>query len=259
MTRAIGKAIKCDKFAIISKTMKKSRFICRTGAFMMLVAAAGILLVSCVKGGGTNYMVSNAALKVVNLAPDQPAVIVNLSGNALTNSALAYGGYTASYLNFAPGVYTVTSVNAGNTLASVSYNFLASSYYSLFVTANNNSFHNVISNDTFNNFITGQGNAYIRYVNAISDTVNNARVNVTSGTTSVFGDNASFGTVSGFKAVAAGTVNVRASSTAPADTSGSFVVTSDYAYTILLSGVPGSTDVSKRVQIRMLENGSLAK
>ena len=227
---------------------------------VLSVAAAGILFTACLKNNDTNTpQTPVAGLMAFNLAPDQSAVTITLSGNALTASPLGYTSYTGAYQSIYTGTRAIESFSQANaSLVSTSYNFEQDKYYSLFVVGYNNSYRNVVSLDNFDSLSTTQGNAYIRYINAIADTVGTPAVTITAGGNSVVNENASFASVSEFKAVSPGSVSIAVKNGTAIDTSRTISVEQNKAYTILLTGVPGATDDIKKVQIRFIQNGSLA-
>jgi hypothetical protein len=234
----------------------------RRGIAMVLgVAAAGMLFTACLKNNdNNNAQTPVAGLMGFNLAPDQSAVVITLSGNSLTQSPLDYTNFTGAYQNIYPGDRTVQSFNAqgNNSLASASFNFEANKYYSVFVVGYGNNYRNIISTDHFDSLSTTQGNAYIRYINAIADSVNKPAVTISAGANSVVNESASLGAVSEFKAVAPGDVSIAVkNATAAIDTSRTITVEQNKVYTVLLIGMPGATDAAKKVQIRFIQNGAL--
>lgn len=98
---------------------------------------ATVLLAACSKfdddDKGDNTPV--AGLMAFNLAPDQGAVAIALSGNNLTNEPLAYTNYTGTYQRVFTGSRDVESYDysSDSTLSKVNFNFEADKYYSLFV------------------------------------------------------------------------------------------------------------------------------
>ena len=228
---------------------------------VLAVAAAGMLLTACLKNNDTNTpQTPVAGLMAFNLAPDQPAVTVTLSGNSLTQTPLGYTSYTGTYQSIYTGNRAVESFasQGSGSLASTSYNFEENKYYSLFVVGFNNTYRNVIATDNFDSLTTSQGNAYIRYINAIADTVSQPAVTITAGGSGVVNENAPFASVSEFKAVSPGSVSIAIKNGTAIDTSRTISVEQNKVYTILLTGVPGATDDTKKVQIRFIENGTLS-
>jgi hypothetical protein len=234
----------------------------RTGVAVLAVVAAGMLLTACLKNNGNNTPPTPVAgLMGFNLAPDQPAVALALSGSVLTQSPLTYTSYTGAYQNIYTGSRAVEAYNAqsgGSLLASTDVSFEQGKYYSVFLVGFSNHYRNVVSTDNFDSLATTAGNAYIRYINAIADSVAAPAVTISAGGSSVLSENAPFASVSAFKAVAPGSVSIAVKNAATAiDTSRSITVEKNKVYTVLLTGVPAATTDAQRVQIRFVENGTL--
>ena len=224
-----------------------------------IVMAAAILFTACLKHNDNNAQVPVAGLMAFNLAADQSPAFITIGGNNLTPSPLGYSNYTGVYENIYTGSRTVAAYNSSQNaaLASATANFVQGQYYSAFFMGFDSSYRMVISTDSLNSLAAG--NAYIRYVNAIADSVNQPAVTITSGSTNIVSENAPYGTVSPFKPVAAGNISIAVKNAVNAtDTSRTITVNQNGIYTILLSGVPGQTDPWKRVQVRYIPNGIIA-
>src|SRR5687767_14902766 len=74
-----------------------------------VIAAAAVLLTSCMKNKGDNTEIPAAGLMALNLAPDQQSVVVAHSSNLLTRVPLAYTNYTGGYQNIYIGARPVES------------------------------------------------------------------------------------------------------------------------------------------------------
>jgi hypothetical protein len=221
------------------------------------VLVAGILLVACEKSD--NGETSNApvsGLMAFNLATDK-AVGISLSGSPLINQPLSFENYTGNYLNVYSGNRLVQTIdyNTGSPLDSTSFNFEPQKYYSLFVAGTGGHYRNVIVNDNFDSLSVSAGQAYIRYVNAIPDSVAPTVSVVTNGD-NVIDNNASFGAVSDFKAITAGDVSIKVSNGSTINKDRTITLEQQKVYTVLLAGVPGSTG-NDSLQIRFIENGTL--
>lgn len=225
---------------------------------IMMLATVSVLFTACLKDNDDVPEVPTAGLMAFNLVPDQPAVTIRLSNNILGNSALNYTNYTGSYYPIYTGTRTVEALDygAGRALTSSTYNFEQDKYYSLFVLGFNNSYRNVITVDNFDS-LSSSGSAYIRYINAIVDSVNASNVTISSNGNNVVNESAAFGAVSAFKAVNAGAVNVVAKNSQGVDVNRSITLDQKKVYTVLLTGVPGATDDVKKVQIKYIANGTL--
>ncbi|HYF30270.1 MAG TPA: DUF4397 domain-containing protein [Chitinophagaceae bacterium] len=239
--------------------MKKVSLSFRRNLFAgIAIVAAAVLFAACTKNNDNNVDVPAAGLMAVNLAPDQRSVVVTLSGNLLTRTPLSYTSYTGGYQNIYIGNRPVQSFDypASKPLASVDYEFKDDKYYSVFVVGANNSYRNVVVQDNIDSLSAASGQAYIRYVNAITDSVNTPLVTISAGGNTVVNETATYAGVSEFKAVAPGQLTVAAKNGAAIDASRTIDVAQGRVYTILLSGVPGATDDTK-VQIRFIQNGTL--
>lgn len=229
------------------------RGVLAVGSALML----GLAISACNKDHNNDDVnVPLAGVMAFNLAPDVSNAGVALSGNNL-GSSLPFGSYTGGYLGVYPGDRPVESYNAasGGRLASGSYNFEDSAYYSIFVVGANSNYRNVIVEDKFDELSSSTGQAYIRYINAIADS-SHPTVSITSGGSSVVNDNAAFASVSEFKAVNAGDVTIDVSNGGNIDADRTITLESRKVYTVLISGVPGSTGADN-VQIKYITNGQL--
>jgi hypothetical protein len=214
--------------------------------------AAAVLFTACLKNKDDDMNIPAAGLMAFNLAPDQQSVVVTLNGNILTQTPLAFGSYNGGYQNIYTGERAVESYDypASSPLATTSYKFEEDKYYSVYVVGTAGKYRNVISFDNFDSLSAISGKAYIRYINGITDSVNAPNVTV-AGTSAA----APYASVSEFKAVDPGEVNIAVSG-AGVDASRAITVEAKRLYTVLLTGVPGATDATK-VQIRFVSNGTL--
>lgn len=220
-----------------------------------VTAAVAVLLVSCMKNKGDNNAdIPAAGLMALNLAPDQQSVVITLSDNLLNNVPLAYSNYTGGYQNIYIGERPVKSFDYpdSNPLATTQFNFENGKYYSVFVVGANDRYRNVVTVDNIDSLPANSGNAYVRYINAVTDSVNTPVVTIGS----VVNETATYAGVSEFKAVAPGQVTVTAKNGTAIDASRTITVEAGKVYTVLISGVPATTDDTK-VQIRFIQNGTL--
>ena len=223
-----------------------------TGLFM-----AALVFASCKKEKEENTRPPAAAVMAFNLVPDRPATIVTLDGNSLTNAPLAYTSYTGAYLQVFPGSRMVEAVDAstGSPLANSSQVFEVNKYYSVFTLGSNGAYRNVIVEDELDSIPVTTGNAFVRFVNGLADS-SSAAVNITAGTNTI-DENAAYGHVSPFSGVAPGNLTVSVSNESNVNTRRTFTVEKDKVYTVLLVGMPGSTDSTKAVQIKYITNGTV--
>ena len=224
------------------------------------IVAAGVLFTACLKNKDNNNSdIPAAGLMAFNLAPDQQSVVITLSGNTLTASPLGFNSYTGFYQNVYPGSRSINAYDYPNNapLATSSFNFEQNKYYSVFVTGSNNSYKNVVSVDNFDSLTSTSGNSYIRYINAIVDSVNTPTVTIAAAGNNVVNENAAYTSVSEFKAVTPGEVTITVKNGSGIDATRTITIDQKKIYTILLSGIPGATDDTKKVQIKFVQNGTL--
>lgn len=215
-----------------------------------------ILLTACSKDDNDIDQTPVSGLMAFNLAPDQPAVSITLSGNLIGGTPLGYGSFTGTYLNIYSGSRRVESYASGNQLLdSLTYPFEPGKYYSVFVTGANNTYKNIVVPDNYDSLTASPDKSYVRYINAIPGSAT-SNVSITDDGSSVVNSSASFGQVSAFMAVTPGSLNINVSNES-ADANRSITVAGQKAYTVLLMGMPNQTDSTKAVQIRFIENGTI--
>lgn len=239
--------------------MSKVLLYLRKGIVPVLaMVSAGVLFTSCLKNKNEDNIPA-AALMAFNLAPDQQSVVVALSGSSVTYSPLAYTNYTGTYQRIYPGTRAVESYDypENSPLASVSQNFEQDKYYSVFVVGNANKYRNVVALDNFDSLSASSGNAYVRYINAITDSVNTPTVTIAAGGNNVVNENAAYAGVSEFKAITPGQISIVARNSSGVDANRTITLEAKKAYTILLTGVPGATEEDKKVQIKFILNGTI--
>jgi hypothetical protein len=223
----------------------------------ILMAAVGLFIAgvftSCLKDNDFQQT-PVSGLMAFNLAPDQEAVGISLSGSLLGGTPLGYGSFTGTYLNVYSGNRRVDSYAGNELLDSSTYNFGKDKYYSVFVVGTNNNYQNIVVQDNYDSLTASSGKAYIRYINAIPAPAS-SNVNITSGGSSVFNTNEAFGQVSPFVEVTPGSLSVEV--TGEGSVNRTITVAGQKAYTILLMGMPNQTDTTKAVQIRFIENGTI--
>lgn len=202
-----------------------------------------------------------AGLMVFNLAPDQNAVGVSVSGNNFTNGPLAYTNFNGAYTSIYAGNHDVTYFNptSDSTLATATQTFQDSGYYSSFFVGANSNYKNIIVRDNFDSLSSSSGQAYVRYINAIPDSTITPNVTVSANGANVFSDAAAFGNVSDFKGVTPGSISINVNAESAVNASRTISVDAGKIYTLLLIGEPSQTDTSKAVQIKYIQNGQLTK
>lgn len=215
---------------------------------------SGVLFTACNKDTFNDDVNQDAAgLMAFNLASEK-SVNYAISNNLINNQPLAFGSYTGGYVSIYPGNRPVTAYDyaTGDTLATASYDFALGKYYSVFTVGSGDAFQNVIVHDNYDSLSSSSGNAYIRYINAISGSTS-PNVKVTVNGTDVVNTTAPFASVSEFVAVTPGNASI-------AVTEGSINATRTITteqkkvYTVLLS--PGATS-AEPAQIKYIVNGEL--
>jgi hypothetical protein len=227
---------------------------------VLAIVSAGVLFTACLKDNDDQPDIPAAGLMAFNLAPDQPGVVIRLSGSTLTQQPLEYTSYTGVYQNIYTGTRTVESFSYNNNsqLAAVPYNFEQDKYYSVFVTGTGGNYRNIVSVDNFDSLSGSSGNAYVRYINAVTDSVNTPTVTIAAGGNNIVNENAAYGAVSEFKAVAPGDVNIAIKNNNGVDANRTISLEQKKVYTVLLLGTPGATNDAQKVQIRFIANGTLS-
>lgn len=240
--------------------MKKLFSSMRIGLLTVGLALFAVLLFSsCKKSDTTGNELQVAALMAFNLAVDKPGIAVTLSNNALTQGSIPYTGYTGGYYNIYPGNRTVQAFDITNTSTSITnsiHTFDAKKYYSLFVVGANNVYSNVVVFDNYDSLSATNGQAYVRFINAIPDS-SNPRVTITANGTTVSDAPAHYATVSQFIQATPGQLTINISNEGSIQASRTITAEQKKAYTILLIGKPGETDAARAVQIKFVENGTL--
>lgn len=237
--------------------MKRLISFLRKGIIPLVAFLAISFVFSACKKNVDTIQKPAAGLMAFNLTADQPSIGVALSGNTLTNSPLAYTSYTGGYLGVYIGSREVTSYDfySGATLATGSQTFDDSAYYSLFVVGTNETYKNVFVKDNLDSLPKTTGNAFVRYVNAITDSTSQPVVTISSNGTNVFNDNAAFASVSDFKQITPGGIAINVKDESTIDSTRNITVEAGKVYTVLFTGVPNATDSSKAVHIKYIQNG----
>ncbi len=232
----------------------------RSIAPMLAIVSSGILFTSCLKDkDGNDNNIPAAGVMAFNLAPGQQSVVVTLDGNTLTQTPLAFTNYTGGYLPAYIGNRRIEAFDYQNSrkLSSSTYTFENDKYYSVFVIGSDSSYRNVVAPDDVDSTIDVSASAFVRYVNAITDSVNLPNVTITAGSNNVVNENAPYAGVSVFKAVAPGSINITIKGNNGVDATRSIALEKQKAYTILLVGKPGATDENTKPQIKYILNGTL--
>lgn len=224
------------------------------------VLMLAVVIASCSKNDDIdNGNTQAAGLMAFNLAPDKPAILFGLSGNSITNTALGYTNYSGDYRPIFPGNREVESYDyqKDTTITKASFTFENQKYYSVFLTGANGVYSNVITRDNFDSLKAANGKAYVRYVNAIPDSVRPAISFTVNGNKPIDVAAAPYTSVSDFVETDAGQVAVSVNNGSTIQASRTITLEQNRIYTVLLAGLPGSTDTATAVQIKYIMNGSL--
>ena len=220
-----------------------------------LVVAAGVFS-ACNKQDAVVTRVPTAGLMVFNLAPDKDGIGVSLSGNLLNSSPLRYTDFNGTYQNIYTGTREIQSFDLTDSVfASSEFTFEDSTYYSVFVTGSNGVYNNITVKDAIDSSTTPD-KAYIRYINAVADS-SAPVVTVTAGDSNVSEAAAGFNSVSSFIPVTGGDIKVAVSNGGNISTERTFALENGKVYTVLIIGIPDSTDDNKKVQLRYIVNGDI--
>lgn len=234
--------------------MKKTFYMPALSRFtLILLAFASVLFVSCSKNNDNDYDAPpSAQLMLYNLAADKPAVGFTISGNQLGNSPLAYTNYSGVYLPIYTGTRELRSFdfNNGATIASRTDTYADSTYYSAFLLGAAGDYRNLVVTDDYSSVVPVSGKAWVRYINAVPDTVTRPDVTI-AGTT----EGAVYGSVSAFVQVDAGDVDVAIQS-GTFNTTRTITLAENRIYTVLFVGLPGATDPALAVQAKFIQNGA---
>ncbi len=225
---------------------------------VLLFAAMGAGLTSCLKNNDNQPAIPSAGLMAFNLSPDQDGIFVRLSGNTLGNQPLAFTNYTGTYLPIYTGSRDVKALNANTgreITSSAGFRFDADNYYTLFVTGADSVYTNLLVNDHLDTLVPASGEALVRYIQAIPDSADYS-VKLSSGSKEVPTE-AGFNTVSEFVSVPAGNLAITATNGTGAALNRTISVEARKAYTILFIGDPRATDDTKKPQIKFIVNGTV--
>jgi Domain of unknown function (DUF4397) len=221
---------------------------------------AALLFTSCKKDDvNDDVKTPVAGVMAFNLATDQPNIGFTLSGNNLGNAQLAYTNFTGAYLPVFTGDREVRSFDyaTGSTLAITNNNFADSNYYSAFLLGVNGKYRNLVVKDEVRPLTPSAGKAWVRYINAIADTVAPAPlVKIGPDGEEAFNETAAYTTISAFKQVNAGLVNTSVNNGGTITATRAITLEENKIYTVLFTGLPGQTDNTKAVQVKFIQNGS---
>ena len=218
-----------------------------------------IVFSACKKTTNTNSHIPAAGLMAFNLIPDSSTIGFKVGGSNFTTTPLAFTDYTGNYSTVSPGTNDVAfyDFSNGTTLASASQLFVDSAYYSAFAVGTSGNYKNIIVRDNFDSLTSASGNAFVRYVNAIPDSSLQPTVTISSGGNDVFDTSAVFTGVSDFKGITPGDISININTESGDTANRTINVEQGKIYTILLVGEPSTTDSTKMLQIKYIQNGQV--
>lgn len=234
----------------------------RSGVLSIALAAtAATVFVSCSKNlDDNNHDQPAAGLMAFNLAPDQSALVLTLNNNNITNFPLPYTNFTGGYIPVFPGSRTLDAYSSntpsGQPLASATATLEVDKYYSAFTIGAGTHYRNVIVHDNFDS-LNANGNAYIRYINAIIDSTQLPTVVIRANGADVVNRQAPYASVADFVAVAPGTVVIDINNNGNVDADRTLTLEQNKVYTVLLTGLPGTTPATE--MIKFVTNGTLTE
>ena len=240
--------------------MKKKLFSILQNKFLYLSLFSLVIFSACKKSDVTNNT-PTSALMAFNLIPDSiPPLAFVLNNNSITNVPLSFNNYTGSYLPVYSGLRTLQLYKAysDSALATINYTFEAKKYYSAFAIGANGTYKNIIVDDNLDSLPDSTGNAFVRYVNAIPDS-SMQTVTISAKETNNVTEPTSFGDVSKFTPFAPGNITVNLSNDSSISANKTFTLAKDNVYTILMTGIPHTTDTARAVQIKYIVNGTVTQ
>jgi len=220
------------------------------------ITAMIVFFASCSKTNDNGNTVPVSGLMAFNLAPDMNGIGITLSGNVLPGAPLFYTNYTGGYFRTFPGTRSITAYDYFITrpISSSQASLEPGKYYSLFIVGANNNYSNLVTKDNLDS-LTANGQAYIRYVNAIPDS-SKPQVTINAGGKDVVNEHAAFTNASEFVPVNAGNVTININNGSNIQAGRTINVEASKIYTVLLTGLPGAKDSAQSVQIKYVQNGT---
>lgn len=239
--------------------MKKDLFSLLQNKFLYLALFSVVAFSACKKTDVPST--PTAGLMAFNLVPDSlPPLVFVLNNNSITNQPLSYNNFTGTYLPIYTGPRTlqVYKNNSDSVLASVSFTVEPNKYYSAFVIGANGTYKNMIVDDELDSLPDSTGNAYVRYVNAIPDSSSQNVTISASGMPGITGTT-HFGEVSPFTGITPGDFTLNLTNESDISANKAITFEKNKVYTVLLTGMPHTTDTAKAVKISYIVNGTVTK
>lgn len=235
-------------------TLLRKNLLPLTGIFLLAV-----LFGACKKSDVDDTRTPAAGLMAFNLIPNSGGVGVAIGTSNLTPQPLYFNNYTGTYQAVFTGNRDLESYNfgSGSTLAKEPHNFKDSSYYTVFVMGANDEYSNVFIEDKLETLPQNdKTKTFVRFVNAIPDS-SLSTVTISGGADVVFNSNSKFKEVSEFKEIPSGEVSVKISNGSTIDKSRTITLEKGKIYTVLLTGLPETTNADFGIDIKFIVNANL--
>jgi hypothetical protein len=233
-------------------------FVKRKNLWVILLSFT-LIFAACKKNDVVNES-PTSGLMAFNLIPEDDGVDFVMSNRVITNSPLTFTNYSGTYLSVFSSNRSIALYSTRNdsAFAEVSQVFEPKKYYSIFALGANGKYSALLVNDHLDEIPDSTGDAFVRYINAIPDSVK-PTVGISLGETSLVNDNnAGFGTVSSFKETNPGEATIKVTDQGNVLTSRTITLEKGKVYTILLVGNPAATDDVYKVQIKFIVNGMVS-
>lgn len=235
-------------------TLLRKNLLPLTGIFLV-----AILFGACKKSDVEKTRTPAAGLMAFNLIPNSGGIGVAIGSNSITQQALYFNSFTGAYRPVYTGDRNLESYSfgTGSTLAKEPHTFKDSAYYTVFVMGANDEYSNVFVEDKLESIpAEDKTKTYVRFVNAIPDS-STSKVTISADGVDVFNSVSAFKEVSEFKEVASGDVMVKLDNESTIDTSRTITLEKGKIYTVLLTGMPESTNTDFGIDIKFITNASL--
>ncbi|HUZ60888.1 MAG TPA: DUF4397 domain-containing protein [Hanamia sp.] len=239
--------------------MKNKFIFTRYKKLFYALTIVTITFSACKKVPATPSSSTSSGLMIFNLIPENSlSVAFAFSNVSLTNTPLPFPNYSGSYLSIPSGTEQLGlyKANSDSLLQATNFVFESSKYYTAFALGANGNYINMITDDHLDSLPTNTGNAFVRYINAIPDS-SKPMVTISSNGNNIVNAATPFTTVSNFIGIAPGNISVNMNNGSDISSSRTISLGANDVYTILLTGIPNTTDTTTAVQIRYIQNGSI--
>lgn len=231
----------------------------RSKNLWVILLSLTLIFAACKKNDVVNES-PTSGLMAFNLIPEEGGVDFVMSNRAITNSPLTFTNYSGTYLSVFSGNRSVALYSAqdDSAFAEVSQVFEPKKYYSIFALGANGKYSALLVNDRLDEIPDSTNEAFVRYINAIPDSIK-PTVGISINETSLVNDNnAGFGTISSFKETNPGEATIKVIDQGNVLTSRTITLEKGKIYTILLVGDPAATSDVNKVQIKFIVNGTVS-